>query len=108
MSHADDMRKGDIGTAIRMTVKRLSDQTAFDVSGATLLEIDAVKPSGATVTWTAVLTPGSADSNQFEFVTTATTDIDELGRWRRQGYFEIGGSPRLRTSWFEWDVGPVT
>lgn len=52
-----------------------------DITTATVLQIRAKKPSGAAVTWPAVI-----DGTQKVKYVALANDIDEPGRWRLQAY----------------------
>lgn len=70
---------GDIGIEIRVN-------TGQPLTGATLMEIHVLKPSGATETWTA-----TAYDNTWIVYTLVIGDLDEVGEYILQGYVEIGG-----------------
>jgi hypothetical protein len=79
-------RQGDTGTWIELTI---SDEAGVvDVSTATTKEIHARKPSGTTVTWTAVFTTDGTDG-KIRYQTLAAT-LDEVGTWVLQGHVVIG------------------
>lgn len=98
---AANLQVGNVGSVLRFTVLD-SAGAAFALTGATVLKVRAKKPDGSLVEWDGVLTVGSEGSNQFEYV-TQTGDLDQPGRWKRQGYFEVG-SFKLFTSWVQMPV----
>jgi hypothetical protein len=80
---ADFAHKLDIGTIIRLVIR--ADGVVQDVSSATVTkQIKLQKPDGVTVTKTAVFTTNGKDG-QIQY-TTVANDLDQVGRWKAQGY----------------------
>jgi hypothetical protein len=64
---------GDEGTVI-------SVDTNISLVGATVLEIDVIKPDGTEVTWV-----GAASGTNIQFTTTSAS-LDMAGTWRLQSH----------------------
>jgi len=72
---------GDVGTVVELTVK--DNGTVVDISTATALTIKFKKPSGTTVTQTAVFSTDGTDGKlKYTF---QSGDLDETGTWEFQG-----------------------
>jgi hypothetical protein len=79
----DEVHLNDVGTIFRMTLVD-SDGAAVDLSSSTQKQLIFQKPSGATLTKTAVFyTDGTDGKIQY---TTQSGDLDELGEWKWQAY----------------------
>lgn len=63
----------------------------MDISAATALDMRFRKPSGTTVTKTAVLTTNGVNG-QLEYVGVSEF-LDEVGVWLRQPFVDLPGSP---------------
>ena len=94
------MRKGDIGSVIRVTIKE--SDIALDISSAAVKQFLFYKPSGVTVTMTASFVATGSDGRLF--YTTVTGDLDESGPWQGQVYVEMGAS-KWHTTMFGFQVG---
>jgi hypothetical protein len=78
---------GDVGTALRCTVKDEDDATV-NVSTATVKRIKLEDPDGTVVTKTASFYTDGSDG-KIQYVTTAT-DLHTAGEWKLYGYVEVG------------------
>ena len=72
--------KSDIGTIIQLN-------TGATITGATGISIEVKKPSGATASWTAVV---STDAMSVEH-TIGALDLDEAGDYILQAKLTLGG-----------------
>jgi hypothetical protein len=86
-----EIHVGDVGTALRATIRNQSDEIV-DVSAATTLELHFVKPDRTRVTQTATLYSDGTDGI-IEYI-TETDDLDQAGFWNIQGYVVISGAPK--------------
>lgn len=85
---AGELRVGDIGTVIELTVK--DGGSAVNISAATTKQIKFRKPNGTTVTKTAVFTTDGTDG-KIKY-TTVADDLDTAGIWRAEAYLAgVGG-----------------
>lgn len=71
--------KGDVGTIISLN-------TGVVISGATALSIEALKPSGAKVSWSGII---GDDTKSVEHVITAG-ELDEAGDYIVQAKLTLG------------------
>jgi len=80
----------DIGVVIEVHAYTLHPTTKAHVdvnlSAATAMQITARSPSATTKTFTAVLS-GDGTDGLMRYVTTASTDFDEIGLWFVQGHY---------------------
>jgi hypothetical protein len=89
-----EIHVGDVGT--EFLAQLLDEQVEpVDVSGATVLKINFLKPDGTTVSFDA--SPGSVKfpsrtgvDGWFNY-RTVEDDLDQQGTWEGQGYVEVGG-----------------
>jgi len=92
----EEVQINSLGHTIEITVQRTAadgTRSARDISGQTALKIFAKAPVSRTVqTWTASLTSDGTDG-KMEYVTTATSDLNESGVWKIQGNVTEGASP---------------
>ena len=72
---------GDVGTSIEL-------DTGSDLRSATSLQIEATKPSGTKVTWTASVHP--TQPTVMRYVTQAN-DLDEAGTWKLRAKVTMTG-----------------
>lgn len=80
---ANEIRKGDIGVALRFTVKK-PDGSIYDLTTATILEVIYRKPnSGTVVTKTASKVTTGSDG-KLQYKTTSASDLDEAGPYQAQ------------------------
>jgi hypothetical protein len=86
-------QKGDIGTAIRLTITKQSDGTVLDISTASTKQIILRSPAGKVKTFTATLVTDGTDG-KMEYITAAAADLDEAGKWDVQGRVVIASSNR--------------
>ena len=97
-----DLHKGDIGTAIQVTVT-LEDGTT-DISAATTRTIKVRRPDGTTASWTA-----SFDTDGTDGVLTYTTiagDLPQAGAWSGQAYL-VFPTGTWHSEPFDFTVGEV-
>lgn len=86
--------ENDTGSIFRVTVKK-QDNTVWDISAATTIQIKFEKPSGSTAIKTASYTTDGTDG-KMEYV-SVSGDLDEVGEWQVQGRV-VSGSQDLRTT----------
>jgi hypothetical protein len=77
---ASEFRLGDVGSVLQTTVTE--DNVAVDLSSATSLVYDIVKPSGRRLTRNGTLI-GDGTTGQLRYVFVAG-ELDESGRWTYQ------------------------
>ena len=75
--------KNDVGTEIKVII-----ETDEDISGATTLEFEVLRPDGTEATWTAVYSLEGSNKT-LTYTTTATTDLSVAGKYKLQPYIEI-------------------
>lgn len=85
---ANEIHKGDIGTAFQVTLK--DGSTTLDLSTATTKQLKFKKPAGTIVTKTASFITDGTDG-AIEYV-TVDGDLDEAGNWNIQAYIVIGST----------------
>lgn len=91
---AGEIRKGDIGTVFKATIK--DGTSVVDVSSATTLQLFFLKPDGDIVTRTATLTGGGTDGViQYK---TVSGDLDQVGSWVVQGNVVLDASNSFKSS----------
>jgi hypothetical protein len=80
--------QNDVGTEIRL-------DTGIDLLGASLIEIRGRKPSGSSISWTAIqyVDPVSGPTQEITY-TTLPGDLDEVGSYILQAYVESGASSK--------------
>lgn len=98
-----EIHVGDVGTAFKITVKD-EDEAVIDISTATLKQIWFQKADGTVVTKTASFVTDGTDG-QMQYV-TEDDDLDQTGKWKIQGYIEIGASRKVHTDISEFKVWP--
>jgi hypothetical protein len=82
-TNVDEVHINDIGTIFRMTLLD-EDDNPVDLATTTQKQLIFKKPSGATLTKTAVFyTDGTDGIIQY---TVVDGDLDELGEWKWQAY----------------------
>lgn len=96
------MRKGDIGSTIRVTVKK--NGVPLPLQTATLMKLKLAKPSGVVVERVMVFNTDGSDG-KLKYVTLAG-DLDEAGPWSGQVSFTIG-SGSWHTDEFSMVIGAV-
>ena len=84
----------DIGTDLQITVTETD--VAVDISSAAALAMILTKPSGATVTKTALLLNDGTDGKLH--YTTESGDIDEVGNWTYHGRVTFGAGSVFHTT----------
>jgi hypothetical protein len=87
----NEMRKGDIGTVIEVTVK--DGDNVVDVSSATTKQFIFLLPDGSLLTRNAsFINDGTDGKLQYTFTTTGTpaeAELDQIGTWRFQIYIVL-------------------
>lgn len=83
MACMQEIRLGDVGTAIRGTI-RDEDDAIVNISSATTKLFYLRKPSGTIVSKTAVFTTDGTDG-KMQYV-LQSGDIDTVGRWEVEAY----------------------
>lgn len=86
---------GDTGTAIIL-------DTEVNISAATAVSIEAMKPNGTIVSWPAVISGGTAV--RFD---TLPNSIDMHGRWRMQAKVTMPGGETWRGGTYSIMVKPL-
>lgn len=86
---AVEVHVADVGTAFRVTVKD-EDGEIVDLSSASVMQLWFRKPDGTVAVQTAFLLNDGTDGIM-EYV-TVEGDLDLPGKWRVQGYVEVGPS----------------
>lgn len=81
------IHQNDIGTTLLVTICDCSNN-AIDISSADTKQIILKKPSGSTLTKTAVFTTDGSDG-KIQYV-IESGDVDEVGTWKIQGKVVIG------------------
>lgn len=95
----DDIYVNAVGVEFRLDV-------GTSLAGATKMEIQAKKPSGTIVTWTAVQY-GTTTKITY---TSVAGDIDEIGIWTFQAYVEWGATSKHwglaveKEIWDRWEI----
>ena len=84
---ANELRVGDIGTAIKCTIK--DDTTSVNLVGCEVAQLIFTKPDGTSVTRDASFFTDGSDG-VIQFVTTSGF-LDQVGTWQIEGYIEMGG-----------------
>lgn len=79
---------GDIGTIINL-------DTQSDLTGATTLEMEIKKPSGATVTKTAAIPVGLDATDGIITYATIAGDFDEAGKYYIQAHIASASTDHL-------------
>ena len=82
---AGQMRVGDIGTVIRISVKE--NGLPFNASSATVKTLKLMKPSGVVVARATTFESNGADG--VLRYATVLADLDESGPWTGQVYLEL-------------------
>jgi len=78
----------DIGSPIGVVIYRADGTLESQLGSATTKQIILEKPSGETLTKTAVLVTDGSDG-QMHYI-TVSGDLDETGTWNYHGYVVIG------------------
>jgi len=98
-----EIRVGDIASRFIITLK--DSDTIVDISGATVLQIIFHKPDATILTKTATLLTDGTDG-KFYWATTATTDLDQEGIWKLQGYVEFTSGGKFHSDISSFQVYP--
>ena len=99
---AEFLRQGDVGTAIRCTIKEKG--VVVPIDNATIKKMRFQKPSGAAVEKTAVLSTDGLDG-RLQYVTEVGF-LDEPGPWMGEGYVELP-SGKWTSTQFSFNVQPI-
>lgn len=99
---AGQLRKGDVGSVIRVSVKE--NLLPFDAQSSTVKTLKLKKPDGTVLSKTAVAETNGADG--VFLYTTVAGDLDQIGPWTGQLYFEFSGG-KWHTEPFNFGVGEV-
>lgn len=86
---AGEIHLNDIGTQFLTTVYD-SNNNIVNLAPATTLQLLFKKPDGTMVTQTALLYTDGTDGKMY--YNSAVGDLNQLGRWKLQGYVAIGSS----------------
>ena len=97
MATTNQIRKSDIGTVFRGTIKD-QDNAVVDVSGATTKTIILLKPDGTSISKAASFYTDGTDG--ILKYTTVDGDISMCGKWRIQWYVVIATG--------EWRTNTIT
>ncbi len=95
-----EVRKADIGTVFRFTVKDGDD--SVDISSATTQEVCFRKPDNTVITKTTSFTNSGTDG-KLQY-TTVSGDIDQDGPWSAQVHLVLT-SGTFRSTWYNFNVG---
>jgi hypothetical protein len=98
---AGQLRKLDIGSVIRATVKE--NGAIFNASGATIKTMKLRKPSGAVLERPAQFQTDGSDG--IVTYTTVANDLDEVGPWTGQVFLDFAASQKWHTEPFNFTVG---
>jgi len=83
---ATELHQYDVGASIIVAIQE--NGTALNVSSASAIAFYYLKPDETTTgSWTGIARSGSTD--QFIYVTTASTDLSASGQWQLQAYFAL-------------------
>ena len=97
---AGQIRKGDIGTVIRVQIKE--NGAPFNAATATVKTLKLLKPSGAVIARATTFETTGADG--VLLYTTVLDDLDQSGPWTGQVYLELPIG-KWHTDQFKFSVG---
>lgn len=80
---ANEIRKGDVGVALRFTVKK-PDGSIYDLTNATTLQIIYKKPNSNTLVTKTAVKVNSGSDGKLQYKTTSPSDLDEAGNYQAQ------------------------
>lgn len=95
-------RKNDTGSALELVF--VEDESAVDISQATVKRITLMNPGGAVAQKEAAFSSDGTDG-KIRYVIQAG-DLDTAGWWKAEGYVELAGKA-LRTSKARFEVEPT-
>ena len=98
---AGQMRRFDIGSVIRVTVKEKG--AIFDASAAIGKTMKLKKPSGAVLERPAEFQTDGSDG--IVFYTTVENDLDESGPWTGQVFLDFAANAKWHTDLWNFTVG---
>ena len=98
------LRKGAYPIAVERTLKD-EKGVVVNISGASSLNFRLRSPSGIRKEFVAVLS-GTGTDGKVRWVSSSTTDLDEVGTWRGQFLIGIGGGT-IATDDFSFEVAIV-
>lgn len=109
--HSSFVYKNDIGARIVLRVKQ-RDGSAYPLGTVSTRELKLTSPSGVTKTFslayaTSPFGNGTGSDGVVEYQTTASSDLDESGRWTGQGFFVFSVTDQRHTQPFVFHVGEV-
>jgi hypothetical protein len=109
--HSSYVYKGDIGARIVLNVKQRNGDP-YSVATASTKTLKLTAPSGSTKSFTLAFATspfgnGLGTDGAVEYVTTATSDLDESGRWTAQGFFVFSATDQRHTQPVVIHVGEV-
>jgi hypothetical protein len=81
-----------------------ADTKLTTVAGSTLLNIEVLKPSGATDSYTATIVSGQPSKIAY---TTTITDLDEAGVWLARAHIIDSAALEYRGDWFSFSITEV-
>ena len=84
---AEEIRVGDVGTALDVTIKNSATGQAENISAATVKQIKLLKPNGQALTKPAVFVTGGVDG-KLRYV-TVDGDLNLAGTWKIQGFVTL-------------------
>jgi hypothetical protein len=102
MSCEVKLRKGAYPVAVERTLRDQSGEPV-NISGSSNNKIRLVSPSGVKKEFNAIFTNSGSDG-KIRFVTSAATDLDEVGTWRAQFRLGISGGA-IPSDDFTFQVG---
>lgn len=103
MTTISKFRKNDEGSALELVCKE--GGAAVNISSATVKKIYLQKPDGTVVEKTAVFSSDGSDG-KIKYSLEAGV-LDATGEWKAQGYVELSGGQKLRTSNVRFEVEPI-
>lgn len=83
-----EVHVNDVGTRFKLTLED-GDNTAVNISTATVKRLDFRKPDGTVIQRTAAFFTTGADG--ILYYDTIAGDIDQVGKWYVQPYVEFDG-----------------
>ena len=98
-----EIRVGDVSSRFIATIKDGDD--IVDLTTASVLQLIFHKPDATVVTKTASLYTDGTDG-KLSWATTATTDLDQEGYWKLQGYVEFSGGGKYHSDIKQFQVHP--
>lgn len=103
MTTISKFRKNDEGGALELACKE--NGVAVNISSATVKKIYLQKPDETVVEKTAAFSSSGSDGKIKYTVETGV--LDTTGEWKAQGYVELSGGKKLRTSVVRFEVEAI-